>query len=194
MISVAGDFNRDEVLLALQDLPEPAPQDLGVTAPAWTTEKALENTVEGRNQDLTLLIFPTVSLYHEDAPALEILSTALDGFNGILYQELREKRNLGYSAFPLLSQSEHTGFLAYGIIAAPEHKQTIQRCKKMALIKPPLTVQKQVYKWNLSMASKRQKHGLLLLQMLCFLEENPITARNIWKKCSRSAWMMLMLA
>ncbi len=126
VISVAGDFNRDEVLLALQDLPEPAPQDLGVTAPAWTTEKALENTVEGRNQDLTLLIFPTVSLYHEDAPALEILSTALDGFNGILYQELREKRNLGYSAFPLLSQSEHTGFLAYGIIAAPEHKQTIQ--------------------------------------------------------------------
>lgn len=126
VISVAGDFNRDEVLLALQDLPKPSPLDLGVSAPAWANEKTLENTVEGRNQDLTLLIFPTVSLYHEDAPALEILSTALDGFNGILYQELREKRNLGYSAFPLLSQSEHTGFIAYGIIAAPEHKQTIQ--------------------------------------------------------------------
>ena len=126
VISIAGDFNRDEVLLALQDLPEPKPQNLNISAPAWTKEKNFENIVEGRNQDLTLLIFPTVSLYHEDAPALEILSTALNGFNGILYQELREKRNLGYSAFPLLSQSEHTGFLAYGIIAAPEHKQTIQ--------------------------------------------------------------------
>lgn len=126
VISVAGDFDREEVLSALQNLPEPQPQDLKVTAPVWTAEKSFNNIVEGRNQDLTLLIFPTVSLYHEDAPALEILSSALDGFNGILYQELREKRNLGYSAFPLLSQSEHTGFLAYGIIASPEHRKTIQ--------------------------------------------------------------------
>lgn len=126
VISVAGDFDREEVLSALKDLPEPKPQDINVTAPAWTAEKSFDTIVEGRNQDLTLLIFPTVSLYHEDAPALEILSAALDGFNGILYQELREKRNLGYSAFPLLSQSEHTGFLAYGIIAAPEHRKTIQ--------------------------------------------------------------------
>lgn len=126
VISVAGDFDREEVLAALKDLPEPEPQNLAVTAPTWTAEKSFDTIVEGRNQDLTLLIFPAVSLYHEDAPALEILSTALDGFNGILYQELREKRNLGYSAFPLLSQSEHTGFLAYGIIASPEHRKTIQ--------------------------------------------------------------------
>ncbi len=33
---------------------------------------------------------------------------------------------MGYSAFPLLLQSEHTGFIAYGIIAAPEHKQSIE--------------------------------------------------------------------
>lgn len=126
VISIAGDFDREEVLAALQNLPEPRPQALNVSAPAWTSEKSFSNIVEGRNQDLTMLIFPTVSLYHEDAPALEILSSALDGFNGILYQELREKRNLGYSAFPLLSQSEHTGFLAYGIIASPEHRKTIQ--------------------------------------------------------------------
>lgn len=126
VISVAGDFDREEVLAELKDLPEPKPQNLAVTAPAWTTEKSFDTIVEGRNQDLSLLIFPTVPLYHEDAPALEILSTALDGFNGILYQELREKRNLGYSAFPILSQSEHTGFLAYGIIASPEHRKTIQ--------------------------------------------------------------------
>ena len=38
---------------------------------------------------------------HPDAPALQVLNAAMEGFNGILYQELREKRNLGYSAFLL---------------------------------------------------------------------------------------------
>lgn len=126
VISVAGDFDREEVLKALQALPAPKPADIQVSAPKWTDKKHFETIVEGRNQDLTLLIFPTVSEYHEDAPALEVLNSALEGFNGILYQELREKRNLGYSAFPLFSQSEHTGFIAYGIIADPKHKKTIQ--------------------------------------------------------------------
>lgn len=126
VISVAGDFDREEVLNALQKLPDPKPADIKVSAPEWTDKKRFETIVEGRNQDLTLLIFPTVSEYHEDAPALEVLNSALEGFNGILYQELREKRNLGYSAFPLFSQSEHTGFIAYGIIADPKHRKTIQ--------------------------------------------------------------------
>lgn len=126
VISVAGDFDRKTVLNALKELPEPKPENLAVPAPEWTKEKSFSTYVEGRNQDLDLLIFPTVSENHPDAPALEVLNAALGGFNGILYQELREKRNLGYSAFPLFSQSEHTGFIAYGIIAAPEHRKTIR--------------------------------------------------------------------
>ena len=126
VISVAGDFDKEEVLAALAELPAPNPREIQISNPKWTDEKSFETVVEGRNQDLTLLIFPAVALDHPDAPALEILNSALQGFNGILYQELREKRNLGYSAFPLLLQSEHTGFIAYGIIAAPEHKQSIE--------------------------------------------------------------------
>lgn len=126
VISVAGDFDKEEVLAALTELPVPNPKEIQISNPEWTDEKYFETVVEGRNQDLTLLIFPAVALSHPDAPALEILNSALQGFNGILYQELREKRNLGYSAFPLLLQSEHTGFIAYGIIAAPEHKQSIE--------------------------------------------------------------------
>lgn len=126
VISIAGDFDKEEVLKALEKLPVPDPENIAVSAPDWAKEKSFETIVEGRNQDLTLMIFPTVSENDPDAPALEVLNSALEGFNGILYQELREKRNLGYSAFPIFSQSEHIGFIAYGIIADPKHRQTIQ--------------------------------------------------------------------
>lgn len=126
VVSVAGDFDKDEVLKALSRLPDPDPENIAVSAPDWTQEHTFETILEGRNQDLTLLIFPTVPETNPDAPALEVLNAALEGFNGILYQELREKRNLGYSAFPVFSQSEHVGFIAYGIIADPKHRQTIQ--------------------------------------------------------------------
>lgn len=126
VISVSGDFNKEEVLSLIKELPTPNPDPIKIDKPEWNKEKAFNTIIEGRNQDLTMLLFPTVDENHPDAPALQVLNASLEGFNGILYQELREKRNLGYSAFPLISQNQYVGFIGYGIIAAPEHRNIIQ--------------------------------------------------------------------
>lgn len=126
VISVSGDFDKEEVLSLIKELPNPEPITIKIDQPQWNKQKDFNIIIEGRNQDLTLLLFPTVNENHPDAPTLQVLNAAMEGFNGILYQELREKRNLGYSAFPLISQNEYVGFIGYGIIAAPEHQKTIQ--------------------------------------------------------------------
>jgi len=130
VISIAGDYNRQEMIDFVESLPNPKAsiknQNLKVNAPTWTTEKSLHTLVEGRNQDFSGIIFPTVDKNHEDAPALRVLAATLDGFNGILFQELREKRNLGYSAGPIPFAGEKAGYLGFSIIASPEHRKVIE--------------------------------------------------------------------
>ena len=129
VISVAGDYDREQIIKFVESLPNPNTtnnQALNITEPKWTTEKSLYTPVEGRNQDFLGLIFPTVDKNHEDAPALRVLASALDGFNGILFQELREKRNLGYSAGPIPFAGEKAGYLGFSMIASPEHRKVIQ--------------------------------------------------------------------
>ncbi len=129
VISVAGDYDRAEVIEFVKSLPSSdnsiKNNQLSIGEPTWNDEKNLYVKVEGRNQDYMGIIFPTVDRNHQDAPALNVLSTALSGFNGILFQELREKRNLGYSASPIPFAGEKAGFLGFGIMASPTHRQTI---------------------------------------------------------------------
>lgn len=129
VISIAGEFDRDQMIKFVESLPNPSKsikdESLKVEKPTWTTEKALNILVEGRNQDFSGIIFPTVDKNHEDAPALRVLASALDGFNGILFQELRDKRNLGYSTGPIPFAGEKAGYLGFSIIASPEHRKVI---------------------------------------------------------------------
>lgn len=67
------------------------------------------------------MLFPTAGTESSDRAALRLLSECLNGFTGKLYQELREKQSLGYSVFPVDWAGPDTGFLAFGIIAAPEN-------------------------------------------------------------------------
>lgn len=121
VLSVAGDFDREQVERFAESLPvfkEPA---LMTEAPGWSGERTLEMKLPGRNQAVYLMLFPTVGSDSSDRAALRLLSEALSGFTGKLYQELREKQSLGYSVFPLEWTDKETGFLAFGIIAAPEN-------------------------------------------------------------------------
>lgn len=130
VISIAGDFKREEAIAFVEQLPDPAysvqKNSLSIGSPHWTKEKDLHVTVEGRNQDIFGILFKTVDKHHEDAPALQVLASALSGFNSVLHQELREKRNLGYSTGPIPFLAEKAGFFAFYIIASAEHRNIIE--------------------------------------------------------------------
>lgn len=130
VISVAGNFDREKVINFVNKLPAPkttiAENTLNVANPIWNREKSFLTKVEGRNQELMLLIFPTVDRNDKDTAALHVLTTALQGFNGIIYQELREKRNLGYSAFAMKWAGEKAGYIGFGTIASPTNRETIE--------------------------------------------------------------------
>ena len=121
VLSVAGDLSREEIERFAASLPKPTDVALKTTAPSWNTERELSLTLPGRNQAVYVMLFPTVSVESEDRPALRLLGEALSGFTGKLYQELRERQSLGYSVFPLDWADDEAGFLAFGIVAAPEN-------------------------------------------------------------------------
>lgn len=121
VLSVAGDFDRTNVVDFARSLPEPSGAGAASSAPAWTDVTELKLQLPGRNQAAYMMLFPTVAKSNPDSVALRLLSASLDGFGGLLYQELREKRSLGYSVTPVNWAGEDTGFLAFMIIAAPEN-------------------------------------------------------------------------
>ncbi len=121
VLSVAGDFDSVQIKKFAASLPVPTEDSVKSATPAWTEKKAWQMTLPGRNQAAYLMIFPTVGVDSSDRPALRMLSEALGGFTGKLYQELREKQSLGYSVFPVDWAGKDGGFLAFGIIASPQN-------------------------------------------------------------------------
>lgn len=121
VLSVAGDFDREQVLRFAESLPCATEPALSLKAPEWTSDRSLALKLPGRDQAVYLMLFPTTGTDSPDRPALRLLSEALSGFTGKLYQDLREKQSLGYSVFPVDWADRQTGFLAFGIIASPEN-------------------------------------------------------------------------
>ncbi|WP_298067940.1 pitrilysin family protein [uncultured Mailhella sp.] len=121
VLSVAGDFDREEILRFAASLPQSVEPPLTAEKPKWTSARTLDLKLPGRDQAVYLILFPTAGTDSPDRPALRLLSEALSGFTGKLYQDLREKQSLGYSVFPVDWADRKTGFLGFGIIASPEN-------------------------------------------------------------------------
>ena len=120
-LSVAGDFDRAEIMRFAESLPKPSAVAVKAEPPAWNEDKKLEIRLPGRDQAVYLMVFPAVGSESPDRQPLRLLSAVLDGFTGRLYQELREKQSLGYSVFPVDWADKKTGFFGFGIIAAPQN-------------------------------------------------------------------------
>lgn len=144
VLAVSGDFDRKNVIAFAKSLPEPSAKRLLGAEPAWNTERTLALTLPGRDQAVYMMLFPTEGFSGKNSAALRLLASSLDGFGGMLFQELREKRSLGYSVSPMNWAGEHTGFLAFSIVAAPENlEQARQEFAKIArrLQQEPLPVE-----------------------------------------------------
>lgn len=121
VLSVAGDFDRGFIMDFVKSLPRPSDERAESAAPAWADTRELSLTLPGRAQAACLMLFPTVPRSSPDSVALRLLASCLDGFGGLLFQELREKRSLGYSVSPINWASEDAGFLAFLVIASPDN-------------------------------------------------------------------------
>ncbi len=130
VISVAGDFDREEIVEFVKSLPKAKNSiennSLRVDKPTFTKEKNFDILIEGKNQDMLGIVFPTVDKNHADAPALRVLGMSLTGFNGILFQELRAKRNLGYSPGPIPVLREKAGYIGFTIMTAPTNREKVK--------------------------------------------------------------------
>ena len=121
VLSVAGDFDREEILRFAESLPVPSEPEASCPAPSWNARKTLSITLPGRDQAVYLMLFPAAAADAPDRQAVRLLAAALDGFTGKLYQDLREKQSLGYSVFPVDWTDRNAGFFGFGIVAAPEN-------------------------------------------------------------------------
>ncbi len=120
VLSVAGNFAREDVIAFAKSLPAPAQGNREQEKePVWTTNKQLSLNLPGREQAAYIMLFPTVPLESPDAPAIQLLSASLGGFGGMLHQELREKQSLGYSVSPTNWAGQDAGFIGFTIIASP---------------------------------------------------------------------------
>ncbi len=120
VLSVAGDFDAEEVLAFAQNLPKPSQAKIEVGAPTWGKEKNLEVHVPGRDQAHHMLVFKTVPSDHSDAAALELLQLTLEGQSGLLFRELRDNQGLGYSVTANKSFLPTTGYLLFYMGTEPQ--------------------------------------------------------------------------
>lgn len=120
VLAVAGDFDREEVLAFAKGLPAPDEGKVEIPAPAWGTKPELNIPMPGRNQAHLMLIFKTAPDTSPDAPALDLLETALGGMGGPLFRDLRDKQGLGYTVTAFNRQNADYGYMVFYIGTEPD--------------------------------------------------------------------------
>ncbi len=127
VLSVAGDFDQEQVIALAKTLPVPTAQANQTPSPKWNKQSKEALTLAERDQAHLVLAFPTVPLDHEDAPGLELLQNALSGQSGLLFNELRDKQGLGYTVTAQNRLSPKAGYMFFYIGTEPEK---VEQAKK----------------------------------------------------------------
>ncbi len=83
---------------------------------------------KGSEQTLILIGFESVSVDHEDYVKFRLLNTILgEGFNSLMFKELREKRGLAYSTGSFLISRRAAGRLVMYILSSPGKESLAER-------------------------------------------------------------------
>lgn len=121
VLAVAGDFNKEKILEFANSLPQPQAAAFVAPEPRWEEKaRTLDLMLPGRNQAHFMRIFKTVPLGHPDAPALELLQSAISGQSGVLFTRLRDDEGLGYSISAFNRFMPLTGYMAFYVGSTPE--------------------------------------------------------------------------
>ena len=127
MVIIVGDVSDPDAAAALvaarlgDRIREP--QGLDTPPPHWPEHAAARVEQRDKAQTALVLAFPGPPRNHPDVNALKVLSSAISGLGGRLFEELRSRRSLAYSvsAAPL-PRWQAGAFVAY-IGMAPEREQ-----------------------------------------------------------------------
>lgn len=129
-VVVVGGVDPDEAARTVaaeveevRSLPEPAPP----RRPAWPEGPRVEAEHRDKAQTALLLGFPGPDRNHPDTFALDVLSNAVGGLGGRIFEDLRSQRSLAYTvaAYPI-ARWLGGAFVAY-IATAPEREEEARR-------------------------------------------------------------------
>ncbi len=127
VLSVAGEFDEEEVLNFARSLPVPKDKAFEIDAPSFGAKKKLDLHLPERDQAHLVLAFPTVPMGHADAVALELLEVAIGGQSGALFTELRDKQGLGYTVVARNRISPKAGYMFFYIGTEPQKLEQAQK-------------------------------------------------------------------
>lgn len=128
VLAVAGNVEHDAVMNAaarwFAPLPDAAPGDWYPVQAEPAGPRVVVKAKETEQAHLCIA-FPTVSLFHPDRYAVDILSAVLgEGMSSRLFLELREERALVYDIHTYLGEFRDAGCLTVYAGSDPEHART----------------------------------------------------------------------
>ncbi len=155
VLTVAGDFNEEEVLAFARSLPKPSQKSMEIKEPMWGKKNTLDLHVPGREQAHYVLAFKSIPAHHPDAAALELLQLILAGQSGPLFNELRYRQGLGYSVTAMQNSYPTTGVFMFYIGTEPEKIEKAQAGFEKIIA----DVQKNLFKEEELERAKQQMEG-----------------------------------
>ena len=123
VLSVAGVFDKEEILQFVRSLPKSQKKGISLPNVIWGSKEKKILSIPDRSQTHILLTYKTADIYSTDTPALVLLQATLGGQSGMLFRELREKQALAYTVRAMNTQAEKFGFFSYYIGTSPDKEQ-----------------------------------------------------------------------
>lgn len=131
LVLVVGDVDAHEALQRIaanvQAVTASANGGRAASRPAWPEGPHQESELRVKEQTALILGFPGPSRGDADTYALQVLSNAIGGLGGRLFEELRGRRSLAYTiaAYPIVRRLAGA-FVAY-IATSPEKEEAARR-------------------------------------------------------------------
>lgn len=143
VITVAGMFNKDEIIAFVKKLPAYNKKEaVALPQVVWGQQYTENVMLPERSQIHFLLSYPTTTIHSEDTPALVLLEAILNGQSGLLFRDLREEHALAYTVTSLNNQTSQYGVLSFYIgTSSSDQKLVVDRFQTVIqqLITTPLS-------------------------------------------------------
>lgn len=124
VLSVCGEIDKASVVELAKSLTQLPGEDFNYTSELhWAQEKQKELKLTQRQQAHILVCFPVPGLGDSSNAGISLLKNVLAGQGGVLFQELRDRKGLGYAVVPILWRTPVAGLLGFYIGTFPEKSE-----------------------------------------------------------------------
>ncbi|MBI3322300.1 MAG: insulinase family protein [Candidatus Omnitrophica bacterium] len=132
VLSVVGDFKREEILPLLKDVFGRFQAEPGLNPPVVPAEPPLARLRERmetapRQEGILLIGFPGLSVADPRLPPLDLVETVLSGGAGRLFAEVRERRGLAYTVGGFSMPGVEPGAFVLYAVTDPSHLDQVRK-------------------------------------------------------------------